>query len=315
MIKILLTTTSFQDTPGKHHKILSDTRFKVETLRGPVKENVLLPLIQKYDGIICGDDEITEEVLKKGREGNLRMISKYGVGLDKINLKAAKECGIHITNTPGINQISVAEHTIALLLCYFKNIHIEYNITKKGKWKRLIGHELYGKNMGILGLGKIGREVAIRAKSLGLNLYSWDINFDNEFVNRYNIRTFKKIENIFNYCYILSLHLPLNSKTKGIISKDIIQNHIKKGTVIINTARGKLIDLNALIWGLKSKIIKAYLCDVLDKEPIERNHPLLTHKNVIITPHIASRTYESVERQGIMAVQNLSNFFKDKNVK
>lgn len=125
-MKILLTTTSFQDTPGKHHDLLSAQNWDIDYLRGPIEESVLLPIIHKYDGVICGDDEYTREVIKAGKEGNLKVLSKYGVGLDRIDLKAAKEFNIKVTNVPGINHVSVAEHVLALLFS-FKKI-FTYNI-------------------------------------------------------------------------------------------------------------------------------------------------------------------------------------------
>ena len=169
-MKILLTSTSFQDTPGNHQVKLNNQNFTVDKLRGPVKAYVLFPIIDKYDGIICGDDEITEEVIRKGKEGKLKVISKYGIGLDKIDLKAAEKFGIPVTNCVGVNHITVAEHVITLMLSFYKNIPWEFNFTKNGQWKRLIGHEIYGKTLGIIGLGQIGKEVAIRADAFGLKI-------------------------------------------------------------------------------------------------------------------------------------------------
>src|SRR6056300_1406687 len=121
-LRVLVTTTSFQDTPGKHHDLLAEQDWDVSYLRGPVVESVLLPIIHKYDGVICGDDEYTREVIKAGKEGKLKVLSKYGVGLDRIDLDAAKEFGVGVTNVPGIIQVSVSEHVLALLFTFSKNI-------------------------------------------------------------------------------------------------------------------------------------------------------------------------------------------------
>lgn len=307
-MRILLTSTSFQDTPGKHQNLLKETGFDIATLRGPVKEGVLLPIIENYDGIICGDDEITEEVIRKGVDGNLKIISKYGVGLDKIDLVAAKKYNIPVTNCPGVNHVTVAEHVFALLLSFYKNIHLEYNITKSGQWKRLIGHEIFGKKMGIIGLGRVGKEVAIRAKAFGLDILVFDKFIEGNFIDKYKLIVMNSIQELLENVTIVSLNLALTKETKNIISADLINNHFKKGTVIINTARAKLIDLDALIYGLEHQIIGGYLADVLEEEPMKENHSLLQFDNVIITPHIGSRTYESVERQGTMAVENLLKY-------
>lgn len=305
-MKILLTSTSFQDTPGLHQDRLYDAGLEIGILRGPVKEEVLFPIIANYDGIICGDDEITRKVIKAGLEGNLKIISKYGVGLDKIDIKAAKELGIQVTNCPGVNHITVAEHAIALLLTYYKNIHLEYNITRKGGWKRLVGTEIFGKKIGILGLGKIGKEVAIRAKAFGLEVFAYDPYLDLEFIKENQIYFFDSVGELIANIDILSLNLPLTKTTEGLINSKLLKK-AKRDLVVVNTSRAMIINQDALIDALKKKKIEAYLTDVLEEEPMLDNHPLLQFKNVIITPHIGSRTYESVQRQGMMAVENLFN--------
>ncbi len=308
-MKILLTTTSFQDTPGKHHDMLSETGYIVERLRGPVKEDVLLPIIANYDGVICGDDEFTRKVLESGKRGKLKVISKYGVGLDKIDLTSAKELEIPVFNTPGVNHTTVAEHALALILTYLKNIHLEYNITKEGHWKRLIGTELYGKKIGILGLGKIGKELAKRLSVFGVALFTYDITYDDQVIQEFSIKKVDSIEELVLNVDILSIHMPLSSATKHCIGSKIIKE-IQKNLIIVNTSRSLIIDPKSLIIGLKSNKISAYLTDVMDEEPMDNNHPLKDLPNVIITPHIGSRTYESVERQGSMAVNNLISFYE-----
>jgi len=310
-MKVLLTSTSFQDTPGKHQNLLNDQGFTIDLLRGPVKEEVLLPIIGDYDGIICGDDEITRAVIENGSKGLLRVISKYGVGLDKIDLEAAKRYNIPVTNCIGVNHITVAEHAFALILAFYKNIPAESNITRNGDWKRLIGHEVYGKTIGILGLGKIGKELAIRAKAFGLQVLVYDKVIDKKFVIENDLSAMADLNELIGKVDILSLHLPLNNSTRGIISADRIQNVFSKNTLIVNTARGDLIDLEAVIHGLENKLLAGYVTDVLEEEPIRKNHPLNRFQNVLITPHIGSRTYQSVERQGTMAVKNLLEYINN----
>ncbi|HMC01346.1 MAG TPA: NAD(P)-dependent oxidoreductase, partial [Flavobacteriaceae bacterium] len=174
-MKILITTTSFQDTPGKHQDLLYKQGFEIDTLRGPILEAELLPIIQNYDAVICGDDEYTEKVIKKGTEGNLKYISKYGVGLDRIDLKAAKKYGVPVTNCPAVNQVSVSEHVLALLLSFERNIHLQYNSVQKRSWKRLVGNEIHGQTIGIIGLGSVGKELAKKASALGLDVLGFDL--------------------------------------------------------------------------------------------------------------------------------------------
>jgi len=307
-MKILITSTSFQDTPGKHIDFLNSLNYNVDKMRGPFKASALLPLIGQYDGLICGDDEINEEVIKKGFNGKLKIISKYGVGLDKIDLVASKKYNIPVTNCVGVNQNSVAEHTFSLLLSFYKNICKEHEFTKNGKWSRLIGHDLYGKKIGIVGLGNIGKEVAIRAASFGLVINAYDKIFDDDFDGKYKINKYSSVKEVIKDSEIISLHLPLTPETKNIISQEVIKEDFNRGSLLINTARADLVDLNAILYGLEDKILSGYLTDVLEEEPMISNHPLLKYDNVIITPHIGSRTYENVERQGMMAVNNLLKY-------
>ena len=305
-MKVLLTSTSFQDTPGAHQKLLADQGWDVDTLRGPLGQEILKPIIGNYDAVICGDDEYTEEVLKIGSAGNLKFISKYGVGLDKIDLKAAEKLGIPVTNCPGVNQVSVAEHVLALLLTFEKNIHLQYQTTKQGSWKRLIGHEIQGKTIGIIGLGAIGKVLATKACALGLKVLGFDLYKDETFLAKNpEVEFAKSTDEIFENSDVISLHLPHTSATERMINTEVIEKKFKRAPILINTSRGMLIDTDDIIEALNAGKIRAYLTDVLAHEPMLENEKLKGVDNVIITPHVGSRTYQSVVRQGTMAVENL----------
>lgn len=303
-MRILLTSTSFQDTPGSHQALLNQQGFEVINLRGPLKEADMLNHIENIDGLICGDDEITREVIQKGKNSKLRIISKYGIGLDKIDLSSAKEFNIPVTNCPGVNNVTVAEHVFALLLSYTKNIIQEHNFIQNQEWKRLIGTEIYQKNLGIFGLGNIGKEVAKRALAFGLNVFVYDKFIDKYFVDNYKVNVCNSVDEVLENSHIISLNLNLSIETKGIISKDNL-NKCRKGVIVINTARAGLLNKDDVIYAIENNIFGAYLTDVLDEEPMVKNHPFLKYNNIVITPHISSRTYESVVRQGTMAVENL----------
>jgi D-3-phosphoglycerate dehydrogenase / 2-oxoglutarate reductase len=308
-MKILLTSTSFQDTPGKHHEKLDRYNFIIDYLRGPIGSEDLLAVISDYDAVICGDDEFNLEVLKKGSKGKLKLLSKYGIGLDKIDLKAAKKLSIAVKNCISANHIAVSEHVFALTLSYFKNLFEYYSVKNEGNWNRLIGRELFDKKMGIIGLGRIGKEVATKALAFGMEVIVFDKFIDEDFISKHEkVTVADDLRQIFDSSDIVTLHLDLNESTKEIISIDLIKN-IKNNFVLINTARAGLISKDALVYGLNTSIMKAYLTDVLDVEPIPKNHFLINYKNVFITPHIGSRNHETVERQGLMAVNNLLNFF------
>ena len=217
-MKILLTSTSFQDTPGRHHNVLNETGFLIDTLRGPVKEDQLLPIIAKYDGVICGDDYYTRKVIKIGRTGKLKVLSKYGIGLDKIDLEAAKEF-IKVTNCPGVNHMVVAEHIWALILAFIKIYLDEIQFSRQGKWERLIGNEIFGKKIGVAGLGRIGKEVLSRGKAFGLELYAFDISIDEGFVKENNVKVCETFEQLMLEADIVSLNMNLTSKNNQLINE------------------------------------------------------------------------------------------------
>lgn len=305
-MKILLTSTSFQDTPGSHHDLLYSRGYQIDKLRGPIMEEELLPIIANYDAVICGDDEYTEAVLTKGKSGNLKYLSKYGVGLDRIDLKAAEKLAIPVRNVPGVNQVSVSEHVLALLFTFEKNVHLQYNSTMEGSWQRWIGNEIQGRTIGIIGLGSVGKELVRKSLALGMKVIGFDLHKNDEFIASYPEMKFTEdINEIYKNADIISLHIPHTSKSEKMINADVIYNKFKKNPIIVNTSRGMLIDADAVINGLSTGAIRAYLTDVLAQEPMDSEEKLKGVDNVIITPHVGSRTYQSVVKQGTKSVQNL----------
>ncbi len=263
----------------------------------------MVGLISGVTGLLCGDDEITEAVLTAGRPA-LMVISKYGIGVDKIEVEAATRHGLPVCYTPGVNHVTVAEHTFALLLTLEKNIVDEASITRNGGWKRLIGHEIAGKTMGIVGLGRIGKEVALRARAFGLTVVGYDTYWPGEFAAEHGIARADSLSDLLPQSDIISLHTNLTDETRHMIDAGTLAR-MKEGAIIINCARGELVDSVAVAESLRSGRLGGYGADVLDAEPPPPNHPLLSAPRCIVTPHIASRTYESVVRQATMAVENL----------
>lgn len=306
--RILLTTTSFQDTPGSHHDLLKATGWEIVTARGPLNEADTLALVGEVDGYICGDDVITRQVLEKARP-RLKVLSKYGIGVDKIDVAAATEMGLPVCFTPGVNHTTVAEHAFTLLLALYKNLVAEVDHTRKGEWKRLIGHEIMGKRLGILGLGRIGKEVAIRARAFGLELCGYDLYWPDAFADEFGIERMSSPEALFESSDILSLHANLSEETREIINLQSL-SRMKDGVIIINCARGELVSTDAMAHALKIGKVGGYGTDVLDQEPPPPDHPLLHEPNCLVTPHIGSRTYESVVRQASAAVENLVRAMK-----
>ena len=192
----------------------------------------------------------------------------------------------------------------ALILSYARNIYPSLCHTKRGEWKRETGFNLKGKRIGILGLGSIGKEVIRLSKAFGLEVWGHDKYLDNDFFENHSLKKANDVVELVKNVDILTLHLPLNEETKHIINKKVL-SEASRNLVIVNTARGELVDEDNLYECLKEERVKAYLADVLKEEPMKEDYRLRSLENVYITPHIASRTIENVEIQGEMAVNNL----------
>lgn len=308
MKRILLTTTSFQDTPGEHHDLLKKEGFQLICERGPLPEAKMLQLVGDIDGLLCGDDAITRAVIEKALP-RLKVISKYGIGLDKVDVKAATELKIPVTFCPGVNHTTVAEHTFALLLAIYRNLVTECNLVKKGDWKRITGYELMGKTIGVVGMGRIGKEVATRSRAFGMKVLGYDIYWDDTFAQQHQVERIQDLETILCASDIISLHTNLTEETRNLINAQRIAK-LKKGAVLLNCARGELVDSQAVAAALKSKHLGGYGADVLEEEPPPANHPLFDCPTAVLSPHIGSRTFESVGRQAKMAAENLILVFK-----
>ena len=303
MTRVLLTTTSFQDVPGAHHQMLEASGFEIVRERGPLSEARMLELAGSFDAFLCGDDAITQAVIDKSLP-RLKIISKYGIGVDKIDVKYATAKQIPVLFTPGVNHTTVAEHTFLLLLALEQNFLYGVDASRKGEWKRKTGHEVLGKTIGIVGLGRIGKEVAIRSRAFGMEVVGYDIYWDEAFAQQYNVRRVATLDEIFAVSDYLSLHTNLTPETRDLVGAKNIAK-MKKGVVILNCARGEIVNTADMVAALQSGQVGGYGTDVLDAEPPPADHPLLHEPNCIVTPHVASRTYESVVRQAVASVQNL----------
>ena len=310
MFRVLLTTTSFQDTPGPHHSLLEGAGFEIVRERGPLPESRMLELAGQFDAFLCGDDAITRAVLTKSLP-RLRVISKYGIGLDKIDVKSASEFGIPVLFTPGVNHTTVAEHCFLLLLALEKNLLVQTDATRRGEWKRKTGHELYEKTIGIIGMGRIGKEVAIRARAFGMSVIGYDLYWDQAFADRNSVRRAATLDEVYANADYISLHTNLTPETRDLVCAASIAK-MKKGVILLNCARGEIVKTPDIVAALNSGQVGGYGTDVLDVEPPPPDHPLPRHPNCIVTPHVGSRTYESVARQATAAVTNLLNILSGK---
>jgi D-3-phosphoglycerate dehydrogenase len=301
--RILVTTTSFQDTPGEHHAALAATGWEVVTARGPLSEADTLALVGEIDGFICGDDMITAAVLDRARP-RLRVLSKYGIGVDKIDVAGCTARGIPVLFTPGVNHTTVAEHAFLLLLSLEKHLLFHADSTRSGGWQRKTGRELLGKTIGIVGMGRIGKEVAVRAHAFGMKPLGHDVAWDDAFAAAHGIERAASLDDLFARSDYVSLHTNLTPETRDLVRTESIAR-MKPGVIVINCARGEIVNTADMAAALASGRVRGYGTDVLDVEPPHANHPLTRLPTCLVTPHVGSRTHESVQRQAMAAVTNL----------
>jgi D-3-phosphoglycerate dehydrogenase len=305
-MRILLTTTSFQDTPGKHHVLLEQSDHEIIRERGPLTEAQMLETIRTkgpFDGFLHGDDAITRTVIQAALP-TLKVLSKYGIGLDSVDVAAATDLRVPQLFTPGVNHTTVAEHTFGLLIALAKHIIPQANSVGGGKWKRITGTELAGKTIGIMGLGRIGKEVAKRALAFEMKVLGFDRTWDSDFARQYNIARCWRAEELISKSDVVSLHMGLSDDNREWFNQERIAM-MRKGAYIVNCARGGLVDEEAIADACKGGQLGGYATDVLEVEPMKTPHPFQAVPNIIVTPHVGSRTFESVERQALMATENL----------
>lgn len=305
-MRILLTTTSYQDTPGRHHKMLEESGHEVVRDRGPLTEAQMLELIRSkgpFDGFLHGDDAITKNVIQAALP-SLKALSKYGIGLDSVDVKGATDLKVPVLFTPGVNHTTVAEHTFGLLIALAKHIIAHANSVSEGKWKRITGCELAGKTLGVMGLGRIGKEVAKRARAFDMNVIGYDVYWDNDFAKQHEVTRCWKAEELICKADVVSLHMNLTDENREYFNKERLAM-MRKGAYIVNCARGGLVHEQDIAAACKSGHLGGYATDVLEIEPMKVPHPFQGVPNIIVTPHVGSRTFESVERQALMSTENL----------
>jgi D-3-phosphoglycerate dehydrogenase len=251
--------------------------------------------------------DVNAQVLRGANK--LRVIGRAGVGVDNIDLEAATKAGIAVMNTPGANAVAVAEHTIAVMLAMARHICRADALTRAGKWekKSLQGSELRGKTLGIIGLGRIGMEVARRAKAFEMKIIAHDPFVSASLVREQGIQL-AELGQVFAAADYLTLHVGLTPQTAGMINEKSLAQ-MKKGVRIINCARGELLDEAAVAAALASKQMGGLALDVFAEEP-PKNSPLLALENVIATPHIAGSTNEAQEAVGVQIASQVREYLK-----
>lgn len=300
-MKMLVTARSFRKTPGRHKELLEQSGYEVveSPLDRPLKEAEMVELIRDVDGAILGLDEVTEKVINAGER--LKVLSRYGVGVDKVDLTAATAAGVVVTNTPGTNHIAVAELTLGLMLSLARRIPQHDRSVKEGSWERVRGIELAGKSLGIVGLGWISREVVRRASAFDMKIVVQTGYSDGELAGRYGVE-YLSLERLLKEADFVSLHCAFTPERADLIGEKELRA-MKPTGYLINTARGELVDEEALLRALQEGWIAGAAMDAFKEEPAMAS-PLVRLQNFIATPHIGATTLESVIRMGTLAVEN-----------
>ncbi|MEK5521986.1 phosphoglycerate dehydrogenase [Heyndrickxia sporothermodurans] len=309
MYKVLVTD-SISDIGLK--KLYEHPEFLVDK-KNNLTELELCEIIKDYDALIVRSQTIvTKNLLEYATR--LRVIARAGVGVDNIDLDSATRKGIIVINAPGANTIAATEHTLAMLLSLARKIPHAYQSTSKGEWKRgsFKGVELYEKTLGIVGMGKIGTEVAKRAKSFQMKILGFDPYLSDERAKKLGI-TKASLDEIAKQSDFITFHTPLTPETKGLVNDEYISK-MKKGVRLVNCARGGIIVESALLHGLQSGQIAGAALDVFEQEP-PTNLDLLQHPNIIATPHLGASTEEAQEKVAKEVSEEIISIFETNSIR
>jgi len=300
--KILVT----DDVSDSGLRPFRDAGFAVEKKTGLGSE-ALCKELRDSDGLVVrSETKVTAQLMDAAK--NLRVIGRAGVGVDNIDVPAATARGIVVMNAPDGNTITTAEHTIALLVALARQVPQANSSLKAGNWerKRFIGVELQGKTLGIIGLGRIGRAVAVRAKSFGMKILAHDPFISPEQARDLEIEL-APLEDVFACADFLTVHTPLTAETRGIVGREAFAK-MKRGVRIINCARGGLVDEEALGEAIKSGVVMGAALDVFEQEPPPTDHPLLAINEVIATPHLGASTTEAQEGVAFTVAEQMRDY-------
>jgi len=311
--RILVTPTSYGKT---NSRLKTDLESQVgEVIYNPTSKPLpstqVARLLKDVDGYIAGLDEIDRAALQTANQ--LKVIARYGVGVDNVDLAAAKEKGIIVTNTPGANSISVAEMTIGLILSLARRIPESVAATRSGGWPRMSGITLENKTIGLLGFGSIGKQVARRLSVFDCHILAYDPYPDTTFADNYQVKLLP-LEDVAAQSDFLSLHMPLLPETRAMVNSAFLAK-MKKGSYLINTARGELIDDAALAGAITSGHLQGAALDVFATEPPGVDNPLMKLTQVLVTPHSSSHTDGATDAMGQMALDDCLSVLRNEQPK
>ncbi len=286
--------------------ILRKKGLDVEVKTG-LKPDELAAIVGDYEGLVVRSaTKVTSEILDHASK--LKFIARAGTGTDNIDKKRAGELGILVSNTPGQNTTTTAEHAIALMMALMRNIPQGTATLKNGEWakSRLLGREICGKTLGVLGLGRVGRIVADRALGLRMKVIGYDPVLSAAEIYGNGVEP-ADWDTLLSQADILTIHVPLGEKTRGLIDKAAFHK-MKQGAFLIHAARGGIVDEDALLEALNDGTIAGAALDVFVTEPPEAEHPLVNHPNVICTPHLGASTKEAQDNCAVAAAEQVAAY-------
>jgi len=285
-------------------EIFEKKQIQIDTIiKNPiVKEEELLPIISTYDGVICSDDQFTEKVIKKAI--NLKVISKWGTGLDSINVRVAKDLGIKVYNSPDAFSEGVALYVWGMILSLGRQLFTVDSLVRKNKWPKIQGMSLSGKTLGVIGIGKIGKSVISAGVGFKMKVLINDLNnIENTFKKKYSIKQVSK-NVLLKESDIIVLCVDLNETSYRMISTNELKT-MKNSSYLVNISRGPVIDQKALVEALINNEIAGAGLDVFEKEPLEKYSKLRKIKKCILSSHNAFNTRESVKFVHDNTINNL----------
>jgi len=311
--KVFIPETEWEES----HRVLEATaEVKVGDPGVKYTEDRLIKEIDDVDGIIItSQHHVSKKVLEAANR--LKAIVKYGSrpGMDNVDLDAATAKGIVVGYTPAANSDSVAEHAITLILALLKNLYVTSSQLKQGKWRdnSLLGYDLLGKTVGLVGLGSVGSKVAEKIKGFGVKLLVYDPYVSEEAAKRTGVRLVD-LETLLKESDVITIHAALTESTVNLIGEKQFKL-MRKSAFIVNTARGAIVSEKALTKALKERWIAGAGLDVFVEEPPEPDNPLLKMENVLVTPHTASFTYGAFQREAFMAAEEVLEILQGKKPK
>ena len=302
--RVLITGPQLQRTIDAHRELLIEHEIDAELppVIQALSEDELITALPGVHGIVAGDDPLTRAVLQTADQ--LKVISKWGVGTDNIDLAAASELGIRVMNTPGMFGDEVADVVIGYLILLARQLHRVDGEVRQGQWPKPEGVSLAGRTLGVVGLGHIGQAVAKRALAMGMEVMGADVSAESAAVAQRSGVAIVDLPELLRRADVVSLNCPLTAENRHMLDASALAT-MKAGAWIINTARGALIDEDALASALLSGRIGAAALDVFETEPLPASSPLRRVDQVILGAHNGSNTAEAVHRTSVLALNNL----------